>query len=160
MKNDRKVGDYMRDIDKIIMERRPIFCKSCSGKLYYQNGGVYVCEDCSQEEMDDFGKIKKYLDEYGPSPAMLISEDTGVSMEVIDVFLKNGRLEIPEGSKFFIKCEKCGCALRFGRFCYDCTKELVGQLNVLMFEQMGEQPKSGVHVKEKGKMRYIDGKEK
>ena len=43
MKNDRKVGDYMRDIDKIIMERRPIFCKNCSGKLYYQNGGSSLC---------------------------------------------------------------------------------------------------------------------
>ena len=87
-------------------------------------------------------------------------ETAGVSMEVIDVFLKNGRLEIPEGSKFFIKCEKCGCALRFGRFCYDCTKELVGQLNVLMFEQMGEQPKNKGEHQEKGKMRFIDTKDK
>ena len=34
----------MKEIEKWIMERRPIFCKKCGGKLYYQSGGTYECE--------------------------------------------------------------------------------------------------------------------
>lgn len=150
-----------RDIEFKIMERRPIFCKNCGGKLFYQSGGLYRCEDCGEEELDDFGKIKQYLEEHGPSAATFISEGTGVSLEIINLFLKNGRLEIPEGSNFYIKCERCGCSLRFGRYCYSCTKELAGQLKGAMFEQMGEKPKS-VQEKEKGKMHFLDnaGKKK
>ncbi|MCI8509830.1 MAG: hypothetical protein K2J90_01825 [Lachnospiraceae bacterium] len=147
-----------REKEKVVMERRPIVCKQCRGKLFYQNSGVYRCEDCGAEEMDDFGKVKLYLEENGPSPAPFISEETGVPLEVVNIFLKNGRLEIPEGSRYYIKCEKCGCALRFGRFCHGCTKELAGQLKGAMFEQMGEQPKVKKE-KEKDKMFYLDSVE-
>lgn len=147
------------DVEKLIMDRRPIFCKECGGKLFYQNSGEYVCEDCGAAELDDFGKIKRYLDKNGPTPASIISEDTGVALEIVNLFLKNGRLEIPEGSKFYIKCERCGCSLRFGRYCYGCTKELAGQLKGAMFEQMGEKPKTSSD-KENGKMHYLDNLEK
>lgn len=150
-----KRGECMTDLEKRIMDRRPMFCKECGGKLFYQAGGSYKCEDCGAEEYDDFGKIKRYLEAHGPSPATFISEDTGVPLEIINLFLKNGRLEIPEGSKFYIKCERCGCALRFGRYCPGCTKELVGQLHGAMFEQMGEKPKQDIE-KKKEKMHFLD----
>lgn len=151
----------MTDVEKLIMERRPIFCKECGGKLFYQDSGEYLCADCGAAELDDFGKIKRYLDKNGPSPAVFIAKDTGVALEIINLFLKNGRLEIPEGSNFYIRCERCGCSLRFGRYCYSCTKELAGQLKGALFEQMGEKPKAGPK-KEDGKMHFLDhaGKKK
>lgn len=149
----------MTDVEQILMERRPIFCKKCGGKLFYQNSGVYQCEDCGAEELDDFGKIKQYLEKNGPSPASTISEETGVALEIVNLFLKNGRLEIPEGSRLYIKCERCGCSLRYGRYCYGCTRELAGQLKGVMFEQMGEKPKVDTD-RENGKMHYLDSNEK
>ena len=80
----------MNDVEKLVMDRRPIFCKKCGGKLFYQNSGEYVCEDCGAAELDDFGKIKRYLDENGPTPASIISEDTGVALEIVNLFLRNG----------------------------------------------------------------------
>lgn len=145
----------MTDIEKRIMDRRPIFCKKCSGKLFYQAAGNYKCKDCGEEEYDDFGKIKNYLESNGPSPATVIAEGTGVPLEIINIFLKNGRLEIPEGSKFYIKCERCGCSLRYGRYCPGCTRELAGQLHGAMFEQMGEKPKYE-SKKNKEKMHFLD----
>ena len=145
----------MTDIDMKIMDRRPMDCKECGGKVFYQNSGIYQCEDCGAEEYDDFGKIKNYLEIHGPSPAPYISEDTGVPLEIISVFLRNGRLEIPEGSKYYIKCERCGCALRYGRYCPACTRELAGQLQGALFEQMGEKPKQEVE-KKKEKMHFLD----
>lgn len=142
-------------LDEFIMNRRPIFCKECGGKLFYQNSGEYVCEECGSSELDDFGKVKRYLDENGPTPPPIIEEETGVPLEILNVFLRNGRLEIPEGSKYYIKCERCGCALRFGRFCYDCTKNFAGQLSGTIYQQMGERPKI-VPKKEGGKMRYLN----
>lgn len=155
MKMVGKAGDVMTDAEKLIMDRRPIFCKKCGGKLFYKDSGEYHCEDCDAIDYDDFGKIKRYLDEHGPTVAPIIAEETGVDLEIINLYLKNGRLEIPEHSKFYIKCERCGCALRFGRFCYSCTKELAGQLHGAMFESMGEQPKH-IATKETGKMHFLE----
>ena len=131
----------MNDVEKFLMERRPIFCKKCCGKLFYKTGGIYLCEDCGAEEYDDFGKIKLYLEENGPSPATDISEATDVPLEIVTLFLKYGRLEIIENSKYYIKCERCGCALRYGRFCYSCTREIAGKLIGNVFEVVGEKPK-------------------
>ena len=39
----------MTDIDMKIMDRRPMYCKECGGKLFYQNSGIYQCEDCGAE---------------------------------------------------------------------------------------------------------------
>lgn len=143
------------ELDRWVMERRPIFCKKCGGKLFYQSGGAYECELCQSEELDDFGKVKRYLDEHGPTPAATVSDETGVPVDILNVFLRNGRLEIPEGSKYYIKCEKCGCALRFGRYCQDCTKQMAGQLKGSYFEQMGEKPQRAV---ENAQMRFLDKK--
>ena len=149
----------MNDVEKFLMERRPIFCKKCGGKLFYQSGGVYQCEDCGSEELDDFGVIKVYLEENGPSPATDIADGTGVPLEIVNLFLRYGRLEILEGSKYFIKCERCGCALRYGRFCYDCTKELTHKLLGTVFEVVGEKPKV-LKGKKIARMRFLDGKNK
>lgn len=149
----------MYDMEKFIMERRPIFCKKCGGKLFYQNGGMYQCEDCGAEELDDFGKIKQFLEENGPAPETEIAEATEVPLEIIHLFLKHGRLEILEGSKFYIQCEKCGCALRFGRFCYSCTREIAGQLMGPMYEQTGEKPRDS-SAKPSERMRFLDNRKK
>ena len=150
---------YMKNLKDFIMDRRPIFCKECGGRLFYQASGIYECGTCGEEDLDDFGKIKKYLDEKGRAvPAAIIADDTGVPIDIINTFLRNGRLEIPEGSNIYIKCEKCGCALRYGRYCYDCTKSLVGELHGAFFEHVGDQPKN--EKKQEGKMRFLEGKEK
>ncbi|MCM1158765.1 MAG: hypothetical protein NC300_09170 [Bacteroidales bacterium] len=145
----------MKEYERLFLERRPVICKNCGGKLFYRSGGAYECEDCGLEELDDFGKIKRYLDEYGVSTSYDVSEATGVPMSIINMFLKEGRLEIPEGSRIYIKCERCGCSLRYGRFCYGCTKELSGQLQGALYENMGEEPKNAER-REEGKMHFLD----
>lgn len=147
----------MSDLEKFIMERRPVFCKKCKGKLFYQNGGMYQCQDCGAEELDDFGKIKEFLEENGPAPATEIAEATGIPIEIINLFLKYGRLEILEGSRFYIQCEKCGCALRYGRFCHDCAREITGKLMGAAYELTGEKPKAG-RMKTNDRMRFLNSK--
>ncbi len=129
-----------------------IQCKHCGGKLTYLYSGTYKCDDCGLEDMDDFGKIKKYIEENGPSPGIIISRATGVSMSVINDYLRQGRVEIPDGSPHYIKCEKCGTDIRYGRFCPSCAGELAGEIKKAFYnEAVGEKPKEI-----KGKMRFFD----
>jgi len=84
---------------KEFLERKPTRCSKCKGRIKYIGAGKYECFDCGHEEIDDFGKVKEYIDENGPSPAIIISEHTGVPVDLINGMLRQGRLEIPDGSK-------------------------------------------------------------
>ena len=101
----------------------------------------------------DFEKVKEYLEENGKTPAFIISEDTGVSVDIINEFLRNGRIEIPEGELSYIQCEKCGQSIRYGRFCPHCalslSKDIQSALNSGM---IGEIPKT----KTSSRMHYFE----
>lgn len=127
---------------KYILADRPIECSLCKGHLFYKGGGRYMCGNCDHEEYDDFGKVKKFLDENGASPSGVISMATGVSLEKINMMLREGRVEIPEGSDFYIKCEKCGCSIRYGRYCPDCVRKTSTDLKKAFYVAgMGEKPR-------------------
>lgn len=144
----------IQDAHNAFLINHSIKCKQCGGKLSYLYSGIYQCDDCGFQDMDDFGKIKKYIEVNGPSPAIMISKGTGVSMSIIDDYLKQGRVEIPDGSPYYIKCEKCRTDIRYGRFCPDCVRELAGDIKKAFYnEAVGEKPKEV-----KGKMRFFDKK--
>ena len=39
---------------------------------------------------------------------------------MIRQLLKDGRIEVAEGSKSFLRCEVCGKSIRSGQFCPEC----------------------------------------
>lgn len=142
-----------KDLKKLRMAEKPVVCGKCGGNMIYTNAGIYKCESCGEEVLDDFGKVKKYLDEHGPTSAFKISQDTGVSTDVINTFLREGRVEIPDGADCYIKCEKCGCSIRYGRYCPECVKALAGGIKSVLVADMGERPKKGDM---NGKMHFLD----
>jgi hypothetical protein len=112
------------------------------------------CPKCGYEELNDFGKVRTYIEECGSSPAHVISEATGVSVTKINKYLIEGRLEIPDGSPVFIKCQSCGTDLKYGRFCAECALKMCKQLQVKFNEvDVGEQPKKKTIS---GKMQFLD----
>ena len=48
------------------------WCPECHILMQYKYAGKFVCEKCGSEQYNDFGKIKKYLDENGPTNACLL----------------------------------------------------------------------------------------
>lgn len=142
------------DYENIVIENKPVVCECCKGKMLYVHSGMYRCNICGHEVLDNFGKVKRFLEENGPMPVLAISQATGVNMETIEYFLRKGRVEIPDGSRFYIKCEKCGCNIRYGRFCPDCIRELAGGIMNLFYEDIGEKPKSMGTVH--GKMHFLN----
>ena len=140
-------------LEKFLIDNKPVKCEQCKGKLFHIGGGQYECEKCKNIVLDDFGKVKQFLEENGPSPAPIISQHTGVKIEIIDMFLKNGRVEIIEGSKYYLQCEKCGCSIRSGRFCIDCAKERVQGIQHIYFNEVGDKPKTS--AEHQGKMHFL-----
>ena len=143
------------ELERFFLEHKPIKCERCSGKLDYIGSGKYECEVCKHLMMDDFGKVKAYIDENGPATIIELSAMTGVRTSLIESFLKKGRLEIPEGSDFYISCEKCGCNIRYGRYCPDCIAQTSRGIKLLFHEDMGERPK-GINSNHKGKMHFFN----
>lgn len=121
-------------------------CPNCNVLMKYKHGGLYVCEQCGAEQLNDFGKVKQYLNEHGPTNAIELSAKTGVRRSRIGEFLRLGKVEIPEGSPIYIHCKSCGTAIRFGDYCANCvhTKNIQGAY-------IGDTPK-----KVPEKMRFLD----
>lgn len=121
------------DLEKLVFDK-PGQCDECCGELEYIGLGRYKCLACGKELLDDYGKIKKYFEKHGPAPVVQIAKDTGISREKIKILLKRGTAELPVGSSFSLKCEKCGMPIRYGRYCTVCSNTCFG-------EEIGERVK-------------------
>ncbi len=138
--------------NKVILKRErysddsQFWCPECHILMQYKYAGKFVCEKCGCEQYNDFGKIKKYLDENGPTNAVELSANTGVRKSKIGEYLRLGRVEIPENSSVFIHCKSCGVPIRFGNYCANCvhSKNIQGAF-------IGEVAKSA-----NSKMRFLD----
>lgn len=144
----------MTELEEIFLAHRPEYCRECGGKMIFQGAGTYLCANCGYEDMDDYGRIRDYLEKHEGANALEIAEGTGVELEIIRMFLKDGRIQIPDGSKLFITCQRCGCSLRHGRYCADCTREMAGGIRSALYESMGEKPREAKKINSH-KMRYF-----
>ncbi len=122
---------------------RPVFCKVCDKSMTYMYGDIYKCMSCGYEELSDFGKVKMFLEKNGSQTAIAISQATGVSVDYVNELLKEGRIEIPDGSNMYIKCQNCGTDIRYGRYCPDCMVKMTNNISTALWNaEVGEKPKS------------------
>ena len=142
--------------EREFLDRKPNRCSKCKGRLKYIGGGYYQCYACGNREIDDFGRVKDFIDENGPSPSVVISDCTGVPIDIVNGMLREGRLEIPEGSNVYITCETCGCSIRYGRYCPDCIRNRTNSLKGVFFNpDVGEKPQHEVKNMD-GRMHFLD----
>lgn len=102
----------------------PRTCVKCGGVMVFKGLGEYQCEDCGELVYDDYGKVRNYIDEHHGATALQVEEATGVSQKVIRRLLRDGRLEVAEGSKAFLHCDMCGKSIRSGRYCPECEMKI------------------------------------
>lgn len=113
--------------DVVDINPATIVCTECGGMMLYKGAGVFRCEKCGHEEMNDYGKVRAYLEKNGPSNILEISAATDLPKHVISNLLKEGRLEVASkanGGGHF--CKRCGMGIRMGDYCSRCQSELDG----------------------------------
>lgn len=136
---------------------RTKMCQRCKRMFYYSGFGHIYCDYCKRADTRDFDKVKDYILENPGATMLEVADQTGVLMKFIEIYLREGRLEIPENSPIFIKCEMCKKDIRFGRVCPECAEKLTQKKKEEMnFDeyQIGEPPKKI------GKMRFIERERK
>lgn len=155
VQDGREKRDYVRSEldDQYTITKK---CPKCGTNMVYAFGEVYECPNCGDKEYTDFGKIREYLEKHGPQNAVTIADATGVSVKVIQKFLYQGRIEIPDGSDSYIKCQMCGADIRYGRLCPECTAKLNKDKQAMVY--VGEKPKHKRDVD--GKMHTLDERER
>lgn len=89
----KRKGSVMMGEERHLSDDSMLICNKCHTIMNYKYSGIFSCPNCGREQLDDFGKVKKYLQTYGPANALVISSMTGVSRSKINEMLREERLE-------------------------------------------------------------------
>jgi len=116
----------MKQLENVLINSKPVHCEQCMGRIYYVGNGRYKCKSCDNHMMDDLGKVMKYHEENPLDDVEKIANATGVAEENVYIILSRRGMELPQSSKYYLNCVRCGCVVQHGRFCDFCTRELAG----------------------------------
>ncbi|MCR4909248.1 MAG: hypothetical protein K5985_10505 [Lachnospiraceae bacterium] len=118
----------MDDFYSLLEGEKPKRCEDCGGDLKPVRDGQFVCENCGKEHFNTFGRVRRFIEENGPSSPEELCGKTGADMELIRYYLKKSRLELTDNSLVFLKCEICGANIKSGTICPKCAarKDIAG----------------------------------
>lgn len=135
----------------------PRTCSECGGVMVFKGVGEYHCEECGFVDYDDYGKVRMYIENHKGATAAEIEKEVGVAQRTVRRLLKDGRIEIAEGSKVYLRCELCGKQIRSGQFCPDCEIKVHRSLEEKQRETMRKVAKGfGMEQKgEEGQKRFV-----
>lgn len=127
-------------------------CRKCR-RLFNYLGGINLCPVCKDELEKAFLDVRDYIRDNPGSNLPEIGEETGVDVQQIRDWIKEGRLELSKGSPISVTCEKCGAPILKGRYCDRCNQKLADNLNALVDDnRKSKMPVS--HGPEGPKMRF------
>jgi len=124
------------NLGNLEMYNVPRVCKVCGGVMVFKGVGEYQCEDCRAVDYDDYGKVRLYIENHRGATAAQIEQEVGVPQRTIRRLLKDGRIEVAEGSRVLLRCEICGKAIRSGQYCPECEIKVHRNLEAQQREQM------------------------
>ncbi|MCL2151622.1 MAG: hypothetical protein FWH57_01485 [Oscillospiraceae bacterium] len=110
-----------------------IQCSFC--KKPFQSYGARICGNCLEKIDKDFITVRDYIYENKRANMDKISEETGVSKQIILFLMKEGRLIIDDPESVeggLLLCEVCKKPINTGRMCKDCK----GKVAVTMKKSM------------------------
>jgi predicted RNA-binding Zn-ribbon protein involved in translation (DUF1610 family) len=82
-------------VDSFLADRKLSRCESCNSSfVVYKGLGEYKCDSCGIVFLDDYGKIRNYIEKYGPNSVQNISEATGVSRKKVNMLLHEGKVAL------------------------------------------------------------------
>lgn len=138
------------DLDKLKkdLDNRPDQCEMCGSQMLFKGLGTYECEKCRHRMMDDYGKVRKFLETHPGASLLHVSDETGVTKHKIRELLKDGRIQLSSQSHGALRCEMCNCVISSGRRCTKCELVAHQRAEKLMKEQRTSPQITGTYVKE------------
>lgn len=102
-------------------------CRRC--RKLFQSTGNPLCPSCVAEVDKQFTDVRNYI--YANPTAKMddICEATGVEMDDIRRWIKEGRLIMHSTGVPLVECEKCGKPIHSGKLCAECRGEIHTQLS-------------------------------
>lgn len=129
-------------------------CRMC-GRLFNYLGGPRICPVCKDELEKKFIKVRDYVREHPKTTLGEISEQNDVSLEQINQWIREERLEFSKDSPVTIYCENCGAPIRTGRFCTKCKNTMASSLSDAFRKPEAPAPKK--KEPESDRMRFLKG---
>lgn len=105
-------------------------CRSCH-RLFNYLSGPDICPECRNELERKYEKVRDYIRDNKGANIPQVSEDTGVSQQLIKQWIREERLQFSKDSPVGIECETCGASIRTGRYCENCKKDMASTLSRL-----------------------------
>jgi flagellar operon protein (TIGR03826 family) len=120
-------------------------CQKC-GKIFVK--GIHdICPNCYREIEQQYEKCLKYLRENRKCTLLELSEATGVSVNQITKFIREGRISIVSNPNMSYSCEMCGASIREGAMCESCRQKLLKDVNHLSEDAQRKQEQSNSESK-------------
>ncbi len=98
-------------------------CKIC-GRGFMKTGSRSTCPNCAEKEENIFIEMKDYLYQYPDASMAEVSTQLDISEELIDDWIKQGRIELKTSTKKTYSCEMCGNPIHVGKICRKCQQKL------------------------------------
>ncbi|MCS7173170.1 MAG: hypothetical protein N0A24_07215 [Armatimonadetes bacterium] len=86
------------------------------------------CPACVEEEHAQLRRLRTYLNTHGPLPVEEIAEQTGIPLDRVLRWLREGRLMV---AGVEVRCRRCGRRISLGLLCPGCRAEFLVALRGL-----------------------------
>lgn len=103
-------------------------CRKCGRIFQYSGSGPVICENCRKAAEAEFQKVSDYIRDNPGASITQVAEDNEVSVQQIQQWVREERLEFSKDSGVTFQCEKCGAPIRTGRFCANCKASMANEL--------------------------------
>ena len=128
-------------------------CKKC-GRAFMSDGNVH-CKRCRDDSEDDYKIVKEYVYDNPGATILEVHEATDVAEKRILQFLREGRLEITDDTNFVLDCQRCGTAIKSGKYCDKCSHEMAMELRSAVTPKKKVEPAKPADAKKSQRM-HVD----
>lgn len=129
-------------------------CKSCGCIFNYVTGPV-TCPACREKLEEKFQEVKEYIRKNKGAGIPEVAKACDVDAGQIRQWLREERLELSAESAAVLTCEKCGQAVKSGRFCEKCTLNMSRGFQELLDANKHTAQRQARNDGEGPKMRYL-----
>ena len=89
-------GEYVYLDDKferMIDEPDSFKCNKCSHRMEYKGNEVYICPNCENYYLSEYGRIKEYLKSHPGCSMLELANATGIKLRKIQSLIEAGSIQ-------------------------------------------------------------------